>query len=201
MENFIDPGYMLFLAALCMIPLSLFVAPYLRMWITSVSQNNQQGYREHPQVMTISLVSLLMIFAVTPALAKDLFVLATDKGNEYFIVDSEIFQPKRSLTEDTSPMTLDFFKLSPNNTFTFRGSNIVNMAITLDSGFRTSLTNQLITIAGRIDWSSTEPSFKEEEPTRDTQALAYMSSKEQLQSLFMLDQITTMITRDAVKVN
>lgn len=184
MESFSDSGFLLFLTTLFVITVSLFVAPYLRVWQTSTSRDNQRGYRINPRVIAISLVPLLMSFAVTPALAKDLFILATDTGSEYFIVDSEIVQPKISLTEIASPMTLDLLWSSP----TFRRSNIFDMAITLDPGFRTSLTNQLITIAGRIDWSSTKPVFKEGKDTISKESVAYLSLTEHPESLLMADQ-------------
>ena len=158
-------------------------------WNTSTFQDYQQGQRKyaHAIVLVISLVPLLMSFATTPALAKDLFTLATDTGYEYFIVDSEIVQPKISLTEVSPPMTLDLFRSSPNKTLTLRGTNILDMPITLDPGFRTSLTNRLITIAGRIDWSLTKPDIKERESTRDKQALTYFSIKEQPKRFLMAD--------------
>ncbi len=185
MESFSDSGFILFLATLLVITVSPFVAPYFGEGIASTSPDYQRGHRIYgqPIVMVISLVPLLMSFATAPALAKDLFTLATDTGYEYFIVDSEIVQPKIKLTEVSSPMALDLFGSSSNKTLTLRRSNIFDRAITLDPGFRTSLTNRLITIAGRIAWSRPKPDFKEGDNIMEKQALAYLSIKEQPHSL------------------
>lgn len=200
MESFSDSGFILFLATLLVITVSPFLAPYLREWMASASPDNQRGHRIYSRVMVISVVPLLMSFATAPALAKDLFTLATDTGYEYFIVDSEIIPLKIRLTEVSSPMALDLFDSSPNNRLTLRQPNIFDMAITLDPGYRTSLTNRLITIAGRIDWSSTKPDFKEGESTIDKEALAYLSN-EHPNSLLLADQTTIMFTSDADTIN
>lgn len=201
MESFSDSGFILFLATLLVITVSPFLAPYLREWMASASPDNQRGHRIYSRVMVLGVVPLLMSFATAPALAKDLFTLATDTGYEYFIVDSEIIPLKIRLTEVSSPMALDLFDSLPNNRLTLRQPNIFAMAITLDPGYRTSLTNRLITIAGRIDWSSTKPDFTESERASDKQALAYLSIKEHPNSLLMADQTTIMFTSDADTIN
>ena len=197
MEHFNNSGYILFLATVLMITVTPFVAPYFKEWVPSASGNHQPGHRIYSRVMVISLVPLLISFAIAPASAKDLFILATDAGYEYFIVDSEILQHKISLSEVESPRALDLFASLPNNTLALRRSNIFDRAITFDPGFRTSLTNRLITIAGRIDWGTTKPDFTEGERAINKQALAYLSIKEHPNSLLMADQATTMFNSDA----
>ncbi len=201
MESFRDVGSILFLATLFVITVPFFVTRYGRGPLASPSPVTQPSYRVTPRLLRVSLIALLMSVSAGPALAQDLFTLTTDTGYEYFIVDSEIVQPQLSLTEVALSMNLELAKPSRNNSFTFRQSNTLDRALTLDPGFQASWDNDVTTIVGRIQWNSTEPQFKEGDVIGKKEAVAFFSPIKHPEKVLMANQATPLSTNDADTVN
>lgn len=130
------------------------VALRAKEWFASASwaKIKKDGLIAHFSLIMLSLSILGLGLMAKPSIAKELFVLSANGGYEFYLLDKTLQKPSLSLTapqESTWP-GLENSRL--NDDMTFMDSRFKKSSLVVDPGFRTSLTNRIVTVAGRIVW-------------------------------------------------
>ena len=130
------------------------VALRTKEWFASASGTKikKDGLITHFSLIMLSLSLVGLGLMARPSVAKELFVLPANGGYEFYVVEPSLEKPSLSLTaprESTWP-GLENSRL--NDDMTFMDSRFKKSSLVVDPGFRTSLTNRIVTVAGRIDW-------------------------------------------------
>ena len=141
-------GLILFMAA---VPL---IALRSKEWFASASRANikKDGLMAHFSLVMLTLSILGFGFMTKPSMAKELFVLPASGGYEFYVVEQSLKKPNLSLSgqRESSWPGLESNRLSDD--MTFMDSRFKKSSLVVDPGYRTSLTNRIVTVAGRIDW-------------------------------------------------
>ena len=141
-------GMILFMAA---VPL---VALRAKEWFASASRANikKDGLMAHFSLIMLTLSILGFGLMTQPSIAKELFVLPASGGYEFYVVEQSLEKPNLSLSEsqDANWPGLENNRFSDD--MTFMDSRFKKSSLVVDPGYRTSLTNRIVTVAGRIDW-------------------------------------------------
>lgn len=108
--------------------------------------------------LSVSIVTLGVIAA--PISAQQLFTLPTEKGFEFYLVDKSLKKPSLNLTEPNQSTWPGLHTSRFGTDVRFIDSETKESSLLVDPGFRTSLTNRIVTVAGRIDWVQPANEFK-----------------------------------------
>lgn len=146
------------LAATLLIASVPFLVGYVRdAMVQSPSRGRKNNKRTTVLFIVGSVLGVTLNFAtLMPASAQELFVLSTDSGLELYQIDTvnkasiSLYRNDNALWQKTAPSpTWD------QSLFTTFGNN--HHAPLLSSGFITTGTGRIITVAGRIAWQFTQP--------------------------------------------
>ena len=131
-----------------------FVALRLRDWVETKSQveSTNPSRLTHYTLVVLSVVMILGGVAAVPAMSEEIFTLSTERGLEFYVVDNSLQKPIANfsgLDQSSWPSIQGSALTSPA---VFRDSEFKDSSLIVEPGFRTSLTNRIVTVGGRIDW-------------------------------------------------
>ena len=131
-----------------------FMALRLRDWLETKSSVESKKVSRLTQyaLVVMSVIIILGGVSAVPAMSEDLFTLSTDRGLEFYVVENSL---QNSMENPSNPDESSWPNLQGNElagAAIFRDSQFKDSALIVDPGFRTSLTNRIVTVGGRIDW-------------------------------------------------
>ena len=141
-------GIILFMAT---VPL---IAFRIKEWVGSASwaNINKDGLITHFSLIMLSLSILGLGLMAKPSVAKELFVLPTNGGYEFYLLETSLDKPNLSLSAAPETTWPGLENSQLNGEMKFMDSRFKKSSLVVDPGYRTSLTNRIVTVAGRIDW-------------------------------------------------
>lgn len=107
------------------------------------------------KLLGTTLGLFLALASFTSASGQQLFVLSTDAGLEIYQVEP-IKKPNLFPSKNFSALWPTSNEFIPINMPTLKLPGTQSSNVLIDPGFRTSVSGRILTIAGRIDWSSSE---------------------------------------------
>ena len=123
-------------------------------WFASASwaKIKKDGLIANFSLIMLSLSILGLGLMTKPTMAKELFVLPANGGYEFYLLEKSLEKPSLSLTTPQESTWPGLENTRLNDDLTFMDSRFKKSSLVVDPGFRTSLTNRIVTVAGRIDW-------------------------------------------------
>jgi hypothetical protein len=137
----------------------LFFSLSMRQWLASKAVKGEGHVQVASGYLTITVGIGLLVLGLTsgPVPAKEMFVIPSNGSYDFYQVDSSIQSPDLSMA-DTNPANWPGLESNRNESdFSFMDAKVKDSSLILDPGFRMSLTNRIIMVAGRIAWL---PSFE-----------------------------------------
>lgn len=138
----------------------LFFSLSMRQWLASKALKGGGSVRLASGFSFITVGIGLLVLGLTsgPVPAKEIFAIPSNGSYDYYQVDSTIQNPGLSRAGN-NPSTWPGLESNRNESdFSFMDAKVKDSSLILDPGFRMSLTNRIITVAGRIVWL---PGFEE----------------------------------------
>ena len=131
-----------------------FVALRLRDWLETKApvESKSPSRLTHYTLVVLSVVIILGGVAAVPAMSEEIFTLSTERGLEFYVVDNSLQKPIANLSSIDNSSWPSIQGTGLTSTAVFRDSEFKDSSLIVDPGFRTSLTNRIVTVGGRIDW-------------------------------------------------
>jgi hypothetical protein len=138
----------------------LFFSLSMRQWLASKALKGGGSVRLASgfSVITIGIGLLVLGLTSGPVPAKEIFAISSHGSYDFYQVDSSIRNPDLSLTGPNPSAWPGLESNRKESDFSFMDAKVKDSSLIIDPGFRTSLTNRIIKVAGRIAWL---PSFEE----------------------------------------
>ena len=146
------------LFGILLVAAALFFSLRMKQWLESRrTEYVRRGRRARLAVVTMAMGLLLWGLVAGPVPAKEIFAIPSNGSYDFYQVESavQIPDPRPAVTGPSAWPGLESPSMA--NKFSFVDSKVKDSALIIDPGFRTSLTNRIITVAGRIVWF---PSFE-----------------------------------------
>lgn len=137
----------------------LFFSLSIRQWLVSKGPKGEGSVRLASGFSLITLGIGMLVLGLTsgPVPAKEIFVIPSHGSYDFYQVDSSIQNPDLSLTGPNPSAWPGLESNRKESDFSFMDAKVKDSSLIIDPGFRTSLTNRIIMVAGRIAWL---PSFE-----------------------------------------
>ena len=111
-----------------------------------------------PSLLTIGAGLLVLGLLSGPVQAKEIFAIPSNGGYEFYQLDGSIQDPLPSERGTSAAIWPSLQSGRLDSDFSFTDSRVKESPLLVNPGYRTSLTNRIITVAGRIAW---DPGFVE----------------------------------------
>jgi hypothetical protein len=138
----------------------LFLSLSMRQWLASRALKGGGSLRLASGFSFITVGIGLLVLGLTsgPVPAKEIFAIPSNGNYDFYQVASSIQDPALS-PAGTNPSAWPGVESNRNESdYSFMDAKVKDSSLIIDPGFRTSLTNRILTVAGRIVWL---PIFKE----------------------------------------
>ena len=138
----------------------LYFSLSIRQWLASKSLKGGESIRLASGFSFVTVAIGLLVLGLTsgPVPAKEIFAITTNGSYDYYQVESTIQNPHLSGAGTNSSAWPGLESNRNKSDFSFMDAKVKDSSLILDPGFRMSLTNRIITVAGRIVWL---PDFEE----------------------------------------
>ncbi len=138
----------LLIAGMLYFPLSI------RKWVASKSTDGGEGIRLASGFSFITVGIGLLFLGLTsgPVPAKEIFSIPSNGSYDYYQVEGAIQNDDLGRVASNSRAWPGLDSNQSKSEFSFIDSKVKDSSLILDPGFRMSLTNRIITVAGRIVW-------------------------------------------------
>ena len=139
---------------------TVFFSFWMRQWMASKGSKGLGHIRlaSHFSFVTLGVALLTMGVISGPVPAKEIFAIPSSGGYEFYQLDSSIQRPMPGLSSNNPTLWPSLQTNQMGSEFSFTDSKVKESSLIVNPGYRTSLTNRIITVAGRIAW---DPSFVE----------------------------------------
>lgn len=122
-------------------------------------------------LMTVGVGLMVLAVVSSPVPAQEIFGLRSESGVEFYRVDSAIDEPALRLTSSETSRWPGLESNRKAHDFTFHDWRTKTSSLILDPGFRTSPSNRIITVSGRIDWVQPFEPIELIDPLREMDSL------------------------------
>ena len=132
----------------------LYFSLSIRQWLASKSHKGGEGIRLASGFSFITVAIGLLVLGLTsgPVPAKEIFSIPSNGSYDYYQVESTVQNPHLSGAGTNASAWPGLESNGNNSDFSFMDAKVKDSSLILDPGFRMSLTNRIITVAGRIVW-------------------------------------------------
>lgn len=126
----------------------------IRQWVASRLPKEGKGVRLPSgfSIRTLGIGLLVLGLTSGPVPAKEIFTIPSNGSFDFYQVDSTIQKPVLSHAGNNPTAWPGLETNQTESGFTFMDTSIKDSSLIIDPGFRVSLTNRIIKVAGRIVW-------------------------------------------------
>ena len=104
-------------------------------------------------ILTLGIGLLILGLNSAPVPAKEIFVVPSNGGYDFYQVDSSIQNPNLTLADPIPQAWPGLESDGTEGEFSFMDTTVKDSSLILDPGFRVSLTHRIMKVAGRIVWA------------------------------------------------
>jgi len=147
----------------------LYFSISIRQWLASKSLKGGERIRLASGFSFVTVAIGLLVLGLTsgPVPAKEIFALPSNGSFDYYQVESTIQNPDVGRAGTNSSAWPGLESNRNKSDFSFMDTKVKDSSLILDPGFRMSLTNRIITVAGRIVWLPNVEEFDFFKPTNE----------------------------------
>ena len=132
----------------------LYFSLSIRQWLVSKSTNGGESIRLASgfSFLTVGIGLLVLGLTSGPVPAKEIYSIPSNGSYDYYQVEGTIQNPDLGRGASSSSAWPGLESNGSKSEFSFIDAKVKDSSLILDPGFRMSLTNRIITVAGRIVW-------------------------------------------------